>query len=183
MFNLSGTIWAIKVFKIGIKKLGGGETWSMYVLSYQVHFYVNSQLLNSFKICQIYAQKYADNPKISPIIIPGLSPINKNLSSEKFFDKSWKILNQQIFSENLRNFQLKNFGAAGWTDFWKFSSEYSVWNTFWKYMEIFRILRILSEFWEFLLLKGLSSERTGTPHQRPWKLTVNFDPQTHASKN
>ena len=49
--------------------------------------------------------------------LPGLSPINKNLSSEKFSDKILRILNPPIFSEILRNFQTKYFGAAGWTDF------------------------------------------------------------------
>ena len=34
---------------------------------------------------------------------PGLNPINKNLSSEKFSDKNLRILNPTIFSENLRN--------------------------------------------------------------------------------
>ena len=37
----------------------------------------------------------------------GLNPINKNLSSEKFSDKNLRILNPQIFSENLRNLQKK----------------------------------------------------------------------------
>ena len=51
------------------------------------------------------------------LMLPGLNPINKNLSSENFSDKNLRILNPQIFSENLRNFQTKYFGAAGWTDF------------------------------------------------------------------
>ena len=82
---------------------------------------------------------------------PGLNPINKIPSSEKFSDKNLRILNPQIFSEILRNSQTKYFGAAGWTDFWKFSSEYFDRNTFWKSEEIVRILRILSEFWEFFV--------------------------------
>ena len=48
---------------------------------------------------------------------PGLNPINKNLSSQKFSDQNLKILNPPIFSESLRNFQTKYFGAAGRTDF------------------------------------------------------------------
>ena len=77
-----------------------------------------------------------------PYSPPGLSPINKNPNSEKFSDKNLRILNPPIFSENLRNFQTKYFGAAGWTNFWKFSSEYFDRNTIWKSEEIFRILRI-----------------------------------------
>ena len=48
------------------------------------------------------------------------NPINKNL----------KILNPTIFSENLRYFQTKYFGTAGWTDFWRFPLEYLDSNTF-----------------------------------------------------
>ena len=77
---------------------------------------------------------------------PGLSPINKNPSSEKFSDKNLRILNPQFFSENLRNFKTKHFGAAGWTDFRKFSSEYFYKKTILKSVEIVRNLKILSEF-------------------------------------
>ena len=84
------------------------------------------------------------------IFCPGLNPINKNLSSEKLSDKNLRILAPPIFSEILRNSQTKYFGAAGWTNFWKFSSEYFDRNTFWKSVEIVRILIIFSEFWELL---------------------------------
>ena len=47
----------------------------------------------------------------------GLSPVNKNPSSEKFSDKNLRIFNPPIFSENLRKSQTKYFGAAGWTNF------------------------------------------------------------------
>ena len=70
-----------------------------------------------------------------------------------------KILDPPIFSENLRNFQTKYFGAAGWKDFWKFSSEYFDKKTIWKSVEIVRNLKILSEF-------GLKPELGfGTPRQ------------------
>ena len=91
---------------------------------------------------------------------PGLSAIYKNLSSEKFSDKHLKILHLPIFSENLRNFQTTYFGAAGWTDFWKLSSEYFDRNTIRKLIEIFRNLRIWSEFWEFFV--GRTKPRVDT---------------------
>ena len=76
----------------------------------------------------------------------GPNPINKNLSSEKFSGKNLKIWNPPIFSEKVRNFQTKYFDAVGWTDFWKFASEFFNRITIWKSFEIVRNLRILSEF-------------------------------------
>ena len=67
----------------------------------------------------------------------------------EIFGKNLKILNPPICSEKLRNFQTKDFCAAGMTDFWKFSSEYFERNTIWK--SDFRFLRILSEFLEIFV--------------------------------
>ena len=53
------------------------------------------------------------------------------MSSEKFSDKNLRNFEPtNFFTENLRNFQTKYFGAAGWRDFWKFSSENFDRNTF-----------------------------------------------------
>ena len=50
--------------------------------------------------------EYFPNVKCQVLIylgscLPGLNPINKNLSSEKFSDKNLRILNPKIFSENI----------------------------------------------------------------------------------
>ena len=73
---------------------------------------------------------------------PGFSPIKKNVSSEKFSDKNLRLLNPPIFSENLRNFQTKYFGAAGW----KISENFP--QNILKGTQ-FENLRKFSEFWEF----------------------------------
>ena len=74
----------------------------------------------------MYAMKFSTwwwfrmNCKMNVDTFPGLCPIMKNLSSDKFSYKNPKSLNPPIFSEDLRNFKTKYFGA----DFQKFSSEF-----------------------------------------------------------
>ena len=71
----------------------------------------------------------------------GLNPINKNLNSEKFWQKSENFEPTNFFRKSGK-FSDKIFWCSCWTDFWKFSSEYFNRNTFWKSEEIFRILII-----------------------------------------
>ena len=59
-----------------------------------------------------------------------LNSIKKNLSSEEFSYKNWKILNPPIFSEKFAD---KIIGAVSCSDFWKISTEYFHRNTNWKY--------------------------------------------------
>ena len=121
------------------------------VISIQLFFFAEIRQAKSHRCDVILHAVFRKKQLYTTVFVktlskPGLSAIYKNLSSEKFSDKHLKILHLPIFSENLRNFQTTYFGAAGWTDFWKLSSEYFDRNTIRKLIEIFRNLRIWSEF-------------------------------------
>ena len=80
----------------------------------------------------------------------GLIPSTKIWVLRNFLTKIWQFWIHQFFQKFWEISRQNILVPHGWTDFRKFSSEYFDRKTIWTSEEIFRILIILSEFWEYL---------------------------------